>query len=91
VALGQITLDHPASRVIAGLGYVSRLETMPLEAGQPEGTAQSRKRKIDRVMVRLLRSLGCTAQARSTRCRSGCSAIRSTSRRISTLATRPCR
>jgi hypothetical protein len=39
VALGQITLDYPASRVIVGLGYVSKLETMPLEAGAPEGTA----------------------------------------------------
>jgi hypothetical protein len=57
---GRITLNYPASRVIVGLGYVSRLETMPLEAGAPEGTAQSRKRKIDRVMIRLLRSLGCT-------------------------------
>jgi hypothetical protein len=59
VASGQITLASAASRVIVGLGYTSRRETMPLEFGQPEGTAQSRKRKIDRVMVRLLRSLGC--------------------------------
>jgi hypothetical protein len=58
VAGGAITLDYPAARVIAGLGYVSLLETMPLEAGQAEGTAQSRKRRIDKVMVRLRRSLG---------------------------------
>jgi hypothetical protein len=58
VALGAITLSYAASRVIVGLGYTSTLETMPLEAGQPEGTAQSRKRKIDRVMIRLLRTLG---------------------------------
>jgi hypothetical protein len=58
VAGGAITLDWPASKVTAGLGYVSRLETLPLEAGQPEGTAQGRRRRIDQATVRLHRSLG---------------------------------
>lgn len=59
VAGGQVSLDRPAARVIAGLPYTSRLETMPLEAGQAEGTAQGRRQRIDRVVVRLYRSLGC--------------------------------
>lgn len=59
VAGGAITLDWPAAKVRAGLGYVSRLQPMRLEAGAAEGTAQGKKKRIDRVTVRMFRSLGC--------------------------------
>lgn len=62
---GAFTLDWPASKVIAGLPYLPIIETMPLEAGQNEGTAQSKRRRVDTVTVRLHRSLGCRIGCKS--------------------------
>lgn len=46
---GSITLDMPASLVIAGLGFDSIGETMRLENGQQEGTAQGKTKRIGSV------------------------------------------
>ncbi len=56
--LGRITLDRPASAVQVGLGYESRLETLDLEAGAAEGTAQGRRKRIHEVAVKLWATLG---------------------------------
>ncbi len=59
VAGGAIALARPASTVHVGLGYQSELETLDLEAGSQTGTAQTKKKRIDKVAVRLLETLGC--------------------------------
>jgi hypothetical protein len=40
------------------LPFTSELETLDLEGGSQEGTAQGKKRKISKVLVRFYRSLG---------------------------------
>ena len=55
---GAIALQRPTARAHIGLGYVSRLTTMDLEAGAADGAAQGKKRRIHRVIVRLVDSLG---------------------------------
>lgn len=59
VASGQITMDSYANKIAVGLPFTSMLMPMPLEAGQEEGTAQGRRKRIDRVTGRFYRSLGC--------------------------------
>jgi len=61
VAGGAVTLDAPATRVHAGLAYDARIRTLPVEAGADEGTAQGRRKRIHRLIVRLWRSLGLKA------------------------------
>jgi hypothetical protein len=52
VSSGAITIAS-ASVVQVGLGYDALLETMRLEAGAGEGTAQGRTKRIDNVIMRL--------------------------------------
>jgi hypothetical protein len=56
---GNVALDRPAAVAQVGLGYRSILETMSIEAGALEGTAQSKNKRINRAAVRLLDTLGC--------------------------------
>lgn len=58
VASGAITLDYEASVVHAGLPYTSTFKSIPLEGGQEEGTAQGKTKIVDKVILRLLNSLG---------------------------------
>lgn len=55
---GTIVLQRPVSWAHIGLTYRSRLTTMDLEAGAADGAAQGKKRRIHRVIVRLVDSLG---------------------------------
>lgn len=55
---GQITLTRPASVVHVGLGYLSKLKTMPVEAGAAAGTAQAKRKRIHEVNLRILDSMG---------------------------------
>lgn len=61
VADGAIQLERAASVVHVGLGYVSVLETMGLEAGSATGTAQGKTKRLHRCTIRLHRSLGVAA------------------------------
>jgi len=54
-----ITLDREASKVHVGLGYRSVLQTMRLEAGAIDGTAQGRIKRISKVIARFYKTLGC--------------------------------
>ena len=54
---GSITLQWPASRIIAGLPYQARVKTVPIEIPGGE-TLQGRVKRIVSVVVRLYRSLG---------------------------------
>lgn len=67
VLSGAITLDSPASRVHAGYGYATDIETLRFEAPVPGGTAQTRTKRIDHVVLRLHRSRGATAGPQSGR------------------------
>ncbi len=59
VSGGAVTLTTAASRVHVGLGYVSDVETLSMEmSGRDLGTLQGRKKKINDVTIRFLRSRG---------------------------------
>jgi len=62
---GQVTLQAPATRAIAGLGYQSVLQPTRLEAGAADGTAQGKTRRVHKLVVRLLASSGETKVGRS--------------------------
>lgn len=58
VSNGSIELMRPASVVHVGLGYRSVLETMRLEAGAADGTAQGKTKRIHRAVIRFHQTLG---------------------------------
>lgn len=58
---GEITLDYSASVVQIGLGYTSVLETLRIEAGAADGTSQGKIKRITRVVVRFLQTIGAWA------------------------------
>lgn len=58
VSGGEISLDYEASVVQVGLPYTAKFKSVPLEAGQEEGTAQGKDKTVDQVVLRLLNSLG---------------------------------
>ena len=49
---GAVTLVVPASRVHVGYGYVTDIETLNLEAGGFDGTAQGKTKRIHHVVLR---------------------------------------
>ena len=55
---GVITLDTAAKSVIAGLPYDCDLETLNIEYGLNDGTAQGRKKRVAEVILRLKDSQG---------------------------------
>ena len=56
VSGGSITLDRKASRIHAGLKFISDVETLNVEA--PDGTIQGKHTKIPKVVVRFEQSRG---------------------------------
>lgn len=61
VTSGAITLQVAASTVQVGLGYTSTLQTNRVEAGAADGTAQGKTKRINKVVVRFLNTLGAKA------------------------------
>lgn len=55
---GQITLNRNGSVVHAGLPYMSNAQTLRIEAGAADGTAQGKTKRIHRVTFRLYKTLG---------------------------------
>jgi hypothetical protein len=55
VAAGAIALgaEYANKGVVVGKAYVARAETLPLEGGNPAGTAQGRKRRFVEINLRL--------------------------------------
>lgn len=53
ISSGAITLPSTVSKADIGLKYISTLETLPVEAGNPAGTAQGRKKRWNEIWVRL--------------------------------------
>ena len=60
VSSGAITLDRASKKVKVGLPYNSVLQSMRLEggAGQYEGTAQGKTKRISKVTLRLFETVG---------------------------------
>lgn len=55
---GQLVLPQAVHTVHVGLAYQAKLQTLPLDFNLQDGTAQDRKRRLVRVMVKLLDSRG---------------------------------
>lgn len=64
VSSGAVTISLPstfASKTIEiGLGYVSKIKTMKVEAGSQAGASQGRKKRYNEVIVRLHETVGAT-------------------------------
>jgi len=58
VSGGQITIDHVATVIEAGLEYQPRIETLPLNIPLKNGPNAAQKKKIARVAVQLFESNG---------------------------------
>lgn len=60
VSSGAISLDRSSRKVVVGLPYNSVLQTMRIEggAGQYEGTAQGKIKRISKVVLRLFETVG---------------------------------
>lgn len=59
VSEGFVTLENKARTVLVGLPYLSQLTPMPLDPGPMQsGTAQSRKFRVNKLVLRLYKSLG---------------------------------
>lgn len=61
VSGAQIILQSPASVVHVGLGYRTTIIPTRIEAGAADGTAQGKTKRINKVVIRLLNTLGAKA------------------------------
>jgi hypothetical protein len=64
-SVGALTLEAPASTVCVGYPFTMVLEPIELEAGAQAGTAQSRVKRISKVYIRVLKSLGGVVESQS--------------------------
>jgi hypothetical protein len=64
VTAGVLTLDQPASQVIAGLAYAHTYESLKWEAGAATGTAQGQVKRISGVTLVLLDALNAAVGPR---------------------------
>jgi hypothetical protein len=53
VASGEITLNIEASIVSVGLGFTSKVVTMPLDGGSSDGTSQGKVQRVHELVMRL--------------------------------------
>ena len=64
VSSGAVSVTLPSTfpnrTVEIGLGYISTIKTMRVEAGSQAGTAQGRKKRYNEVLVRLYKTVGVT-------------------------------
>ena len=58
VSGGAITLDRTVQKAHVGLGYSSNMQSLGIEAGAADGTAQGKKKRIPYVTVRMFETLG---------------------------------
>ena len=58
VSSGSITLDYSVTKAHIGLNFTSTLQTMRIDAGGTEGTAQGKTKRIHEVVLRLFRTVG---------------------------------
>jgi hypothetical protein len=60
---GAAALQSPATVAIVGLPYISTLEPMRLEIGVDDGSSAGRRGRINKLLVRFLKSLGAEVTA----------------------------
>ena len=64
VTNGAVTISLPSTfatkTIEVGLGFVSKIKTMKIEAGAQSGTSQSRRKRYNEVIVRLHETVGAT-------------------------------
>ena len=56
---GEVTLSDYVNKVHIGLGYISKIQPMNIEAGAVAGTAQGKVKKIHKCTVRLKDTMAC--------------------------------
>lgn len=56
---GSVTLDNAATKAVVGLPFTARIESMNLEAGAADGTAQGKRQRVHRIVLRLFQTVGC--------------------------------
>ena len=61
VTSGSVTLQRAGSKVQIGLPFQTLLQTLRLEAGAADGTAQGKTKRITKVVVRFLATVGAQA------------------------------
>lgn len=61
VSSGSITLQAAASKVHVGLACPATIAPTRLEAGAGDGTAQGKTKRINKLVLRFLNTLGCKA------------------------------
>jgi len=66
VASGQIVLDKPYTKVLAGLPFTSTILPMKFDFDLQDGPTRGRKKRINRVEVSLFKSLGGEASTDGT-------------------------
>ncbi len=66
VSSGSITLDRSVTKAHIGLSYDSTLQTMRIDAGGTEGTAQGKIKRIHEVTLRLFRTVGIQVGSQET-------------------------
>lgn len=59
VASGAITIDYYANVIHVGLPYTAILEPMKVETPQSDGTAQGRLKRVNKLILRFYKTLGC--------------------------------
>jgi hypothetical protein len=60
---GSITLQREATKVHVGYPYQTLMQTMRLEAGAADGTAQGKTKRITKAVIRFLATVGARAGA----------------------------
>ena len=66
VSSGAVSLDFEVTKAHIGLNYNSTLQTMRLEAGGTEGTAQGKTKRIHEAVLRLFRTVGANVGSSET-------------------------
>jgi len=58
VSSGQVTTTNSGEEFFVGLPYISKIITMPIEAGQAFGTAQGSIKRIHEIFVKFYKTIG---------------------------------
>ena len=59
MAAGAIDIQEPAENILVGLPYTSLVKPMPINIPAQDGTAQGRRTRIHKMVVRFYKSLTC--------------------------------
>jgi hypothetical protein len=63
VTSGVVTTSRRHQKCLIGLPYTPDMIDLPVNAGNPRGTAQGRKKRVDHVGIRRMNSIGGTVTA----------------------------